>query len=187
LLFSLVSLKKERSSLADRSSFAGSGTTAIALRAIFYYLLKHPKIYKEVQEEVDKAKTTGKISSYPTYAESLELPLLTACIKEAFRLHPSVALTMPRTTPEGGLTLCDTFIPAGWRVGLNGAVVHYDKGIFGDDADEYRPQRWQEGDSKRMDRYMLHFGAGTRICIGKNVSLHWKGEGQTTDIADLLE
>jgi hypothetical protein len=31
------------------------------------------------------------------------------------------------------------------------------------------PDRWLEGDGKNMDRYMLHFGAGTRTCIGKNV------------------
>jgi cytochrome P450 len=68
------------------------------------------------------------------------------------------------------MVIADTFIPAGYRVGVNAAVIHYNKNIFGDDADQFKPARWLEGDQKRMDKYMMHFGGGTRTCIGKNVS-----------------
>lgn len=143
------------------------------MRAVFYYLLKNPSSYTHLQSEIDKATQTGTLSSPPKYSESLQVPFLTACIKEAFRMHTSVGLTMPRLAPEGGMTLCDTYVPAGYTVGMNGAVVHYDKTVFGTDADCYRPQRWldETSDVKRMEKCMLHFGAGTRICIGKNVSL----------------
>jgi cytochrome P450 len=78
---------------------------------------------------------------------------------------------MGRVVPEEGMTLCGTFIPAGHWVGMNAAVVHFDKTIFGDDADQYRPERWLEAAAPIMDKHMLHFGAGTRTCIGKNISL----------------
>ena len=150
--------------------FAGSDTTAIAMRAVFYHLLKNPDIYKQVQQEIDSATAKGNLSSPPKYSESLDLPLLCASIKEGMRLHPSVGLTMPRIIPKGGMAFGDQYVAEGYRVGINGAVVHYDKRIFGPDADRFNPRRWLEGDSKMMDKYMIQFGAGTRTCIGKNVS-----------------
>jgi cytochrome P450 len=134
-------------------------------------LIKNPPIYQDLMAELDDAAARGKLSSPVQYSEALALPLLCACIKEAMRLHPSVGLTMPRVVPQGGLVLCDRLIPAGCRVGMNAAVVHFDQAIFGPDADEFRPSRWILGDSTAMNKYMLHFGAGTRTCIGKNVGL----------------
>ncbi len=142
------------------------------MRSVFYHLLKNPKIYAQLQQEIDTATTQGSLSSPPKYSEAIQLPLLCASVKEGMRLHPSVGLTMPRLVPKGGMILCDQYIPEGYSVGMNGAVVHYDKRVFGPDADQFRPQRWLERDAKMMDKYMLHFGAGTRTCIGKNVSIY---------------
>ncbi|KAI0482569.1 cytochrome P450 oxidoreductase [Xylariaceae sp. FL0804] len=153
--------------------FAGSDTTAIAFRGVFYNLMKHPKVYVALQREIDEAAAAGRLSSPVRYAEAVQLPLLCATVKEALRTHPGVQLTMPRLAPRGGLEACDFTVPEGYRVGINAAVVHHDTGVFGDDAAEFRPTRWLEDrdSAARMDRYMLHFGAGTRTCIGKNISL----------------
>lgn len=137
--------------------------------------MKHPSVYAELMSELDAAANNGQLSFPVKYAEAIKLPLLCACIKEGMRLHPSVGLTMPRISPAGGLQLCDKYIPAGYNVGLNPAVIHFDKSVFGPDADVYRPNRWLEGDTAAMDRCMLQFGAGTRTCIGKNVSILAEG------------
>lgn len=153
--------------------FAGSDTTAIGFRAVFYSLMKNPMVYAELMRELDTARQERKLSFPVTYAEASKLPYLGACVKEALRVHTGVQLTMARIVPEGGMDLGGTFIPAGYRVGMNGAVIHYDTSIFGEDAAEYRPGRWLEDPerAKKMDKYMLHFGAGTRTCIGKNISI----------------
>lgn len=57
-------------------SLAGSDTTAISLRAVFYYVLRDRNVYRRLQEEVDAADKAGKLSKYITYAESLELEYL---------------------------------------------------------------------------------------------------------------
>ena len=140
------------------------------MRAVFYFLLKRPQSYDRLQREVDAATINSTLSSPPRYAECIQMSYLCAWIKEAMRLHPAVGFTMPRIVPEEGMTICNHFLPRGYRIGINGAVVHYDKDIFGQDADQFNPQRWLEGDVKLMEKHMLHFDAGTRTCLGMNVS-----------------
>ena len=112
----------------------------------------------------------GKLSVPVAYADAVNLPYLKACINEGMRLHPSVGLLMPRVVPAGGATISGFHFPEGYRVGINPAVVHYDKQIFGQDADDFNPDRWIEGDGVLMDKTIVQFGAGPRTCIGKNVS-----------------
>ncbi|VDM29887.1 unnamed protein product [Toxocara canis] len=46
--------------------------------------------------------------------------------------------------------------------------VHYDKKIWGEDADEFRPERWEN--LQRHPLSWLPFGAGPRTCIGKKLA-----------------
>ncbi|KAL9017999.1 MAG: hypothetical protein Q9185_004668 [Variospora sp. 1 TL-2023] len=153
------------------SLFAGADTTAIAINSVLYHLMRNPLAYQKLTAEIDTAVQDSALSIPIAYAEAIKLPYLRACINEGMRLHPSVGLTMPRTVPPGGATISGYHFAAGYRVGINGAVIQYDQDVFGADADVFRPERWIEGDSARMQRTMIAFGAGTRTCIGKNISL----------------
>ncbi|KAH0162625.1 cytochrome P450, partial [Aureobasidium melanogenum] len=150
---------------------AGADTTAIDLRAVFYYLLKHPDIMEELRTELDTASKEGRLSNPPRFAEASKLPFLTSTIKEAMRLHPSVGLTMPRIVGDAGLEVAGTMIPQGWKVGMNAAVIGRSEAVYGADADEFRSRRWLESGGETLDRYNLVFGGGTRTCIGENISL----------------
>ncbi|CEN61002.1 hypothetical protein ASPCAL07672 [Aspergillus calidoustus] len=152
--------------------FAGSDTTAAALSSIIYHLMANPHAYAKLRDEIDEASAAGKLS-YPRikYAEATQLPYLIACCKEGMRMHPSVGLTLPRIVPSGGCQIAGHWFPGGLRVGINASVVHLDETIFGEDADEYNPDRWFREDAVNMDRYMFQFGGGSRTCIGKNISL----------------
>jgi cytochrome P450 len=133
--------------------------------------MKNPDVYDQLLQELDTAAERGELSSPVKYSEAIKLPFLCACIKEALRIHPGVALSMGRLVPTEGLELCGVYIPGGYRVGMNPAVIHYDQTIFGPDADQYRPSRWLEANAATMDKHLLNFGAGTRTCIGKNISI----------------
>jgi hypothetical protein len=150
-------------------SFAGSDTTAIAMRSVFYHLMKSPEVYAELIKEIDDATSSGKLSTPPTFREASDLPFLCATIKEAMRMHPSVGLTMPRITPAGGLEVAGTHIPAGYSIGMNAAVVGYDEDVYGPDAHTFQPKKWLGENAAAMKKHNLIFGAGTRTCIGKNV------------------
>lgn len=67
---------------------------------------------------------------------------------------------------------------------MNAMVVQFDKGVFGQDSNVFKPERWLESEEKNraMERAMLDFGAGTRTCIGKHVSS--RNEQEFYDIVD---
>ncbi|KAG4425991.1 hypothetical protein IFR04_000935 [Cadophora malorum] len=150
---------------------AGIDTTSIAITSILYHLMQNQNAYRRLTAEIDEAVKNGTVSIPISYADSLKLPYLKACINEGMRLHPSIALTMPREVAEGGAAISGIFFPEGYRIGINPAVIQYDKAVFGSDADIFNPDRWLHGDLVAMDKAMLHFGAGTRTCIGKNIAL----------------
>ncbi|KAI9811991.1 MAG: hypothetical protein M1827_004883 [Pycnora praestabilis] len=117
------------------------------------------------------------------FAAADALPYLTACVQEAFRLHPAFGFNFERIVPDGGASICGHVVPSGTIVGVNAWVVQRDQGIFGADAGAYRPERWllaaEEGGApkeaerarvKEMEKTMFQFGAGDHICLGKNVS-----------------
>ncbi|KAL3485860.1 cytochrome P450 [Aspergillus germanicus] len=153
---------------------AGSDTTSVSLTAILYNLCKHPSVYQKVREELRLAEADGRLSSHEvTFQQSQALPYLQACIKEALRLHPATGLPLARVVPKGGATLSGRYFPEGEIVGVNAWVAHRNRAVFGDDADEYRPERWMEDPARfsEMERSFLAFGSGARTCIGKNISL----------------
>ncbi|TVY32474.1 Pisatin demethylase [Lachnellula subtilissima] len=153
---------------------AGSDTTAMALRAIFYFLVKTPRTYEKLMREIDAAEAEGKFSEYVEFSEGQQLEYLQAVIKEAMRLHPGVGMPLERVVPEGGATLCGEFIPGETIVGVSAWVVHHSKEVFGLDTDTFRPERWLEAgpDQLRlMEQSSFAFGHGSRACIGKNISI----------------
>lgn len=164
---------------------AGSDTTGVSLSAVFYYLLKNPRCMKALMNELDEKARAGWFhdneSGIVTWTEAQGLPYLDACIKEAFRLHPAVGLTLERVVPAEGADIAGRWVKGGTIVGCNAWVIHRRAEIFGGDVEVYRPERWLvdekkgvEDETKRikdMNGNMLHFSMGSRTCIGKNVSL----------------
>lgn len=57
-------------------SLAGSDTTAISLRSVFYHVLKSPTVLAKLREELETAERSGEISESVTLAEGLKLPYL---------------------------------------------------------------------------------------------------------------
>lgn len=153
---------------------AGSDTTAIAFRAVVHGLCTNPVAYAKLQQEIDEHDKQGKLSDLVSEVEARQMPYLQAVIKEGLRLHPSVGMIMERHVPKGGATICGKYFPAGTVVGINPWIVSRDVSVYGKDTDCFRPERWLEADSetlKAMERTSLAFGAGSRVCIGKNISL----------------
>lgn len=153
--------------------FAGADTTAITLRAVFYFLLKHPNALHRLLAELDAANL-GPQSRIVSWEAARTLPYLTAVMQESLRMHPAVGLPLERVVPASGLNAAGVFIPPGTIVGTTALAIHAKEAIYGPNPDRYRPERWLEAsDAKRteMNNALFSFGMGARTCIGKNISL----------------
>ncbi|KAG9244294.1 cytochrome P450 [Calycina marina] len=152
---------------------AGSDTTAIFLRTIFKNLLQNPQTLERLRAELREASQTTGLSMPVTWKESQSLPYLDACVKEAGRIHPPFGLHLERVVPLGGMNVCGEYLREGTSVGMNAWVVHRNRAVFGEDADEWRPERWlgPEEQRKKMEASLLTFGGGHRTCLGKHISL----------------
>ncbi|KAL7936156.1 cytochrome P450 [Trichoderma chlorosporum] len=151
--------------------FAGSDTTAIALRGIFLNLLRNPRVLSKLREELEERRAAGRLSSPVTFQEAEACPYLQAVLYEALRVYSPAGLTPDRDVPQEGMTINGQFVPGGTVVGSSAWVIHSLPEVWGADVDEFRPERWLEGESSgELKRFFFAFGGGTRTCIGKNIS-----------------
>ncbi|KAH6999325.1 cytochrome P450 oxidoreductase [Ilyonectria destructans] len=153
--------------------FAGADTTATALISIFYFLHQHPPVLDKLLTEIDTAFSENRLTHPVRFSDAFKLPYLRAVVNEATRVHPSMGLSLPRVVPPGGTHVCGKYVPGGTEIAMNPPVVHFDRKVFGDDADQFIPERWiRDGDraAAYMERHILQFGYGKRICIGKHIA-----------------
>lgn len=81
---------------------------------------------------------------------------------------------MARQAPAEGGRIGDKYFAPGTSVGISAFAYHRQCEFFGPDADVFRPERWLEATpsrKKEMEKHFLSFGAGSRICIGRNISM----------------
>ncbi|MCJ1248451.1 hypothetical protein MMC30_005669 [Trapelia coarctata] len=150
--------------------FAGPASTAAALLAILYHLGTHPEAQTRLFDEI-------KVPESNQAANSL---FLDRVIKESLRLSPPFPSVFPRYIRSGAENIIPnlpTPLPAGTMVGCNVYALGRSKDIWGDDANEWRPERWmQDPDDAdgKVDRKMREafavFGRGSRACKGKDIA-----------------
>lgn len=87
---------------------AGAETTATLLSGITYLLLKNPEALSRLAEEV---RSTFKSEDEITLLSVSRLHYMLACLDEALRCYPPVAIGFPRQVPKGGTTIAGEFIP----------------------------------------------------------------------------
>ncbi|KAI9796326.1 MAG: hypothetical protein M1835_004317 [Candelina submexicana] len=156
------------------SLFAGSDTTATAIRATLLHIITNPSVHSRLQSEIDLAWRRGRISDIVQTKEAVhELLYLQACIKEGLRIFPPITALRERVTPPQGDIINGHHIPGGVNVGLNMRGVLLNE-VFGSDPEVFRPERWLESapeDLQQMEKVQdLVFGHGFTRCLGISIA-----------------
>jgi cytochrome P450 len=70
--------------------------------------------------------------------------------------------------PEGGGRGGERplLVPKGTIVGFNTYAMQHRRDIFGEDADEFRPERWEGDATGDFEGAFVPFILGPRVCLG---------------------
>ncbi|ODA81815.1 hypothetical protein RJ55_00320 [Drechmeria coniospora] len=146
---------------------AGHDTTASALTWSAYLLSKYPDVQERVRAEVREMLPSVHGDSDITSADIDRMPYLNAFCSEVLRVYCPV----PQTIREAA---CDTTIqgqaiPKGTRIMLSPWGTNMDRRLWGDDAADFRPERWltpSGGTGPESNFAFMTFLQGPRSCMG---------------------
>ncbi|KAK4748373.1 hypothetical protein SAY87_014959 [Trapa incisa] len=154
---------------------AGKDTTAATLSWFISMLCKYPLIQEKIAEDLKEIHGLSEAASITEFAsrlseETLEkMHYLHAAITETLRLYPAVPV-------DAKICFSDDTLPDGFSV-RKGDMVSFQpyamgrmKFIWGEDAEEFRPERWLDEDElfrSESPFKFTAFQAGPRICLGK--------------------
>ncbi|KAG8895510.1 hypothetical protein FRB99_000505 [Tulasnella sp. 403] len=172
--------------------FAGSDTTSLALAWTFLLLAEHPDMQTQLREEILASSGGHGHEDDGEYELDFNvidnLPYLEKVVKESLRLIPPVHSSIR-------VALQDDVIPTQYPVKMTdgserysipiqkGQYVHVpmegfnlDKNVWGEDAWEFKPDRWDhlpEAVKSQPGLYqnIMTFSAGPRSCIGMRFSI----------------
>ena len=142
----------------------GSETTATGLEWLMAELIKNPRVMKKAQEEV--RRVVGKKSRIEAN-DINQMEYLKCVIKENLRLHPPLALLLPRETSEA-VEVGGYEIPANTRVIINAWAIQRDPRVW-EKPEEFSPERFENGTVEFKlghDVELVVFGFGRRGCPG---------------------
>uniref|UniRef100_A0AC35FZE3 Cytochrome P450 n=1 Tax=Panagrolaimus sp. PS1159 TaxID=55785 RepID=A0AC35FZE3_9BILA len=154
--------------------FGGADTTATLINYCLYELTMHPECEEIILQEIDDyIKNEDDVN----YNNVKNLEFLDRFIKETGRLHPFAYLAAMRRaiesatvqTSNGNLLQIDKHT----AILPNMIVISKDENVWGKDAAEFNPDRFLPENSKnRHPLAWMLFGAGPRICPGKNLAIY---------------
>lgn len=149
---------------------AGSDTTSNTSCAIIYHLCSTPHAMKKLQAELDESLKDAE--DVPLFSDVQDLPYLQAVLSESLRFHSTSALGLPRSVPPGGATIGGHFFAEGSVVSVPSYTIHREKSVYGEDAEEYNPDRWlAPGARQKFEKAFVPFSVGPRACVGRNVAM----------------
>lgn len=159
---------------------AGRDTTASLMSWVFYCLVRDPRVFAKLRSII--IEHFGQYNPDPEAAvRDITFQKLKGCrylqhvLNETLRLHSIVAFnsrmavrdtTLPTGGgPDGSMPI---FVPAGSEVNFSTHVMHRRKDVWGDDADQFVPERWE---TTKPGWSYAPFNGGPRICIGQQFAL----------------
>ncbi|KAF8051527.1 hypothetical protein N665_1710s0002 [Sinapis alba] len=146
--------------------FAGHETTALALTWTFMLLAIHPEWQDTLRSEIRQVIGDSDIE----YNKLARLKKMSWVMNEVLRLYPPAPNTQRQARKD--IEVNGRVIPNGTNIWIDVVAMHHDPELWGDDVNEFRPERFDgslHGGCKNKMGFMP-FGFGGRMCIGRNLT-----------------
>ncbi|KEF63876.1 uncharacterized protein A1O9_01854 [Exophiala aquamarina CBS 119918] len=148
--------------------FGGGDTTANVVMIGAFYLLKRPDLIKKLKDELKEYWPELGPGREPKLSILEEMPFFNAVIKESLRIGPGLPSGLPRIVPAAGAIIDGKKVAGGTVVSTSAWFVHHNASIF-PEPDVFKPERWQSEQAKELEKYLVPFSKGTRMCLGFNL------------------
>ncbi|KAG8726610.1 hypothetical protein FRC12_023236 [Ceratobasidium sp. 428] len=157
---------------------AGRDTSASLLTFVTYALALYPDVYQRLEAEINE--TAGGDESI-SIDNVKHMRYLRAIINETLRLFPPVPFNIRRSTDVPSiLPSLLSHIPGGLymyprcSVTFSPLHIHRRKDLWGDDAEEFKPERWLLENPTKVHVAnpfaFIPFNGGPRMCLGQNLA-----------------
>ncbi|KAJ4966368.1 hypothetical protein NE237_018217 [Protea cynaroides] len=153
--------------------FRGTDTTALLTEWVMAELVLNREVQAKLQEELDLIVGDKGV----TDADVVNLPYLQSVLKETLRIHPPGPLLSWARLSTSDVQLSNgMLIPASTMAMVNMWAITHDPEIWKDPL-VFIPERFMEKnggenvDVRGNDLRIAPFGAGRRVCPGKNLGL----------------
>ncbi|KAH0693592.1 hypothetical protein KY285_020689 [Solanum tuberosum] len=153
--------------------FRGTDTTALLTEWVMAELVLHPEVQNKLRQEVDNV-TMGQVV---TDVDVVRMPYLQGVIKESLRVHPPGPLLSWARLSTSDVRLSNGMVvPSHTTAMVNMWAITHDSDVW-ENPLEFKPERFvvSEGgvnvDVRGGDLRLAPFGAGRRVCPGKNLGL----------------
>ncbi|KAL4180519.1 hypothetical protein AMTRI_Chr13g92490 [Amborella trichopoda] len=146
--------------------FAGKETTANLLTWVVVLLAVHTEWQNKAREEVLRV-----CKEFPDADNLNDLKIVEMIVNETLRLYSPAPFLQRETNKD--VKLGRYYLPSGTQLDLPISAIHHDTSLWGEDAEDFNPQRFIGGPSvarKHMAAF-VPFGLGPRICVGQNLAL----------------
>lgn len=148
---------------------AGHETTSGLLSFAISFLIKHPEVVARAQAEVDRVLGTD-ISVLPSYQQLQGLTYITQILNETLRLWPTAAAFT--RYPYEDAVVGGYLIPKGTSITALTIMLHRDKTVWGDDAEDFNPDHFEPTRRAALPPNAFKpFGSGQRACIGRQFAM----------------
>lgn len=147
---------------------AGYETSASIITWAMFLLSSYPRWQEMVREEVVREYPAHQP---PTVDALGKLKLLNMLLLETLRLYCPITFIQRKTSSD--TILANIKVPKGTIMSIPLLMLHRDKEVWGPDAHEFNPMRFQSGvlrDTK-LSRALLAFSYGPRVCAGQNFAM----------------
>jgi len=144
---------------------AGHETTSTALGWALYELSEHPEVQTRLRKEIHSVLGKSFDPHRPPTNEKLDqLKYLNNVCREVLRIDPPAPITARQAVAD------DIYegvkIPKDSIIHFPHLVINMSTKIWGPDAAEFRPERWDDLKDVPNTHFMT-FQHGTRACIGR--------------------
>eukprot|EP00761_Pharyngomonas_kirbyi_P013718 gb/GECH01013747.1/.p1 GENE.gb/GECH01013747.1/~~gb/GECH01013747.1/.p1 ORF type:complete len:556 (+),score=141.18 gb/GECH01013747.1/:1-1668(+) len=147
---------------------AGIDTTSVTLTWLLYNLAANPEKQEKLYEEIESCLGSRPQDKEMDKSVISKMKYLKNCLAESARINPTIAMHVRESID--GMAIAGYEVPAHKQIYMANYLSCHDPKYWGEDVEEFNPERWNHPKEEHHKFASLLFGFGARQCVGRRVA-----------------